>query len=137
MHPGLGDVDYLYTVSNRFPAARVALRRLFREHRLSALAFPTLACPPAAAFGEPPDPEYLCRVDDVHNAGYLRIASVTGFPDISVPAGRPRAGLPVGLSFFGPPYSAPTLIGLAYAFEQHTRARIPPAAVPALPSRQP
>lgn len=137
VHPGLGDVDYLYTVSNRFPAARVALRRLFREQRLSALAFPTLACPPATAFGKPPDPDYLCQVDDVHNAGYLRIASVTGFPDISVPAGMTRAGLPVGLSFFGLPYGEPTLIGLAYAFEQHTRARIPPATAPALPSPHP
>jgi amidase len=131
-HPGLADIDYLYTVSNRFPAAREALRRMFREHRLSALAFPTLACPPAPAFGEQPDPEYLCLVDDLHNAGYLRIASISGFPDISVPAGMTRAGLPIGLSFFGLPYSEPGLIGLAYAFEQHTRARKMPTTVPPL-----
>jgi amidase len=133
-HPGLADTDYLYTVSNRFPAAREALQRVFREHGLSALAFPTLACPPAPAFGEQPDPEYLCQVNDEHNAGYLRIASVSGFPDISVPAGMTRAGLPVGLSFFGLPYSEPTLIGLAYAFEQHSSARKMPATVPPLPS---
>jgi amidase len=133
-HPGLADIDYLYTVSNRFPAARGALQRVFHEHRLAALVFPTLACPPAPAFGEQPDPEYLCQVDDVHNAGYLRIASVSGFPDISVPAGMTRAGLPVGLSFLGLPYSEPTLIGLAYAFEQHTRARKMPTTVPPLPS---
>jgi amidase len=131
-HPGLGDIDYLYTVSNRLPAARAALHRLFREQRLNGLTFPTLVCPPGRAFGERPDSEYLCRVDHAHNAGYLRIASVTGFPDISVPAGMTRAGLPVGLSFLGLPYSEPTLIGLAYAFEQHTKVRRPPARVPAV-----
>jgi amidase len=34
--------------------------------------------------------------------------------------------LPVGLSFFGPAWSEPTLIGLAYAYEQRTKARKPP-----------
>ena len=134
VHPGLGDIDYLYTVSNRLPAARAAVQRLFREQQLDALTFPTLACPPAPAFGERLDSEYRCKVDDRHNAGYLRIASVTGFPDISVPAGMTRAGLPIGLSFFGLPYSEPTLLGLAYAFEQHTRARKPPETVPAVVS---
>jgi amidase len=35
-------------------------------------------------------------------------------------------GLPVNLSFFGAAWSEPTLIRLAYAFEQVTRQRKPP-----------
>ena len=35
-------------------------------------------------------------------------------------------GLPVGLSFFGRAWSEPTLIKLAYAYEQATRHRRPP-----------
>jgi len=35
-------------------------------------------------------------------------------------------GLPLGLSFFGRAYSEPTLLKLAYAFEQAARARIAP-----------
>jgi amidase len=42
-----------------------------------------------------------------------------------VPAGF-VFGLPVGVSFFASAYSEPTLIRLAYAFEQTTKARRPP-----------
>lgn len=43
--------------------------------------------------------------------------AVSGYPAISVPAGR-VSGLPVGLTFMGPAWSEPSLIALAYAFEQ-------------------
>lgn len=49
-----------------------------------------------------------------------------------VPAGWTAAGLPVGITFFGPPYSEPTMIKLAYAYEQATHHRIPPKTTPAL-----
>jgi len=42
-----------------------------------------------------------------------------------VPAGYFR-GLPVGISFFGRAWSEPTLIKLAYAYEQATKHRRPP-----------
>ena len=48
-------------------------------------------------------------------------SAVAGYPAISVPAGQVR-GLPVGLSFLGPAWSEPALIGLAYAFEQASQA---------------
>jgi len=37
------------------------------------------------------------------------------------------SGLPVGISFFGRAWSEPTLIKLAYAYEQATKHRRPPA----------
>ncbi len=52
-------------------------------------------------------------------------AAVAGYPSITVPAGFVH-DLPVGVSFFGRAWSEPTLIRLAYAFEQGTRARRPP-----------
>jgi amidase len=52
-------------------------------------------------------------------------AAVAGYPSITVPMGEVR-DLPVGLSFFGAAWSEPTLIGLAYAFEQRTKARTAP-----------
>jgi Asp-tRNA(Asn)/Glu-tRNA(Gln) amidotransferase A subunit family amidase len=51
---------------------------------------------------------------------------------ISVPAGFTPEGLPVGITFFGKPYSEPTIIKLAYAYEQATLHRIPPKTVPPL-----
>jgi amidase len=50
---------------------------------------------------------------------------VAGYPSITVPAGF-VFGLPVGISFFGRAWSEPTLLKLAYAFEQATKARKPP-----------
>ena len=52
-------------------------------------------------------------------------AAVACYPSISVPAGYVH-GLPVGISFFGRAWSEPTLIALAYAFEQATKVRKPP-----------
>ena len=57
------------------------------------------------------------------------VTSVAGYPHITVPAGYAR-GLPVGISFFGRAWSEPTLIKLAYAYEQATRHRKPPAFPP-------
>ena len=53
------------------------------------------------------------------------VTSVAGYPHITVPAGYEH-GLPVGISFFGRAWSEPTLIKLAYAYEQATKHRKAP-----------
>jgi amidase len=58
-------------------------------------------------------------------------AAVAGYPNITVPAGAVK-GLPVGLSFFGRAWSEPTLLKIAYAFEQTTKARIEPQFLPTI-----
>jgi amidase len=60
------------------------------------------------------------------------LAAVAGYPNITVPAGYVQ-GLPVGISFFGPAFSEPTLIKFAYAFEQATKARRVPKYLPTYP----
>jgi amidase len=49
-------------------------------------------------------------------------------PTIAVPAGFTRDGLPAGISFLGRPYDDGKMIRLAYAYEQATQHRQPPAS---------
>lgn len=86
------------------------------KHRLDAIVAPTspLAWPIDYANG------------DHANGGCTQVPAVAGYPHVTVPAGF-AFGLPVGVSFFAGAYSEPTLLRLAYAFEQATKARKPPA----------
>jgi amidase len=59
-------------------------------------------------------------------------AAQAGYPIVSVPAGY-SFGLPVNVSFIGTAFSEPTLIKLAYAFEQATKVRKAPTYIPTLP----
>jgi Asp-tRNA(Asn)/Glu-tRNA(Gln) amidotransferase A subunit family amidase len=51
---------------------------------------------------------------------------------MTVPSGFTADNLPVGITFFGRPYSEPMLLKLGYAYEQATRHRVPPRTTPAL-----
>ena len=66
------------------------------------------------------------HIDGDHDIGSSSTpAAVAGYPHITVPMGFVY-GLPVGISFFGRPWSEPTLLKFAYAFEQATHHRRPP-----------
>ena len=52
-------------------------------------------------------------------------AAMAGYPSITVPAGFAHS-LPVGIILFGAKWSEPTLISIAYSFEQHAHAWRPP-----------
>jgi amidase len=56
---------------------------------------------------------------------------------MNVPAGFTAGShLPVGITFYGRPYTEPEIIKLAYSFEQATHHRIPPTTTPALPPQK-
>jgi amidase len=86
--------------------------RAMDEHKLDALVAPTAG------------PSWLTDhvTGDHDTGGSSSLAAVAGYPNINVPAGF-VFGMPVGVSFFGRAWSEPTLIKIAYAFEQATRAR--------------
>jgi amidase len=74
-----------------------------------------------------------CLIDwvngDQDTGGCSTPAAVAGYPHVTVPAGY-VFGLPVGISFFGSAWSEPTLIKLAYAYEQATLHRKAPKFLP-------
>jgi amidase len=72
-------------------------------------------------------------IDGDHSSGgSSNAAAVAGYPNINVTAGY-LYGLPVGISFFGRAWSEPTLLKIAYAFEQLTKARQKPMFLPTIP----
>jgi amidase len=90
---------------------------VMNQHRLDAIVAPTAG------------PAWLTdhiqgdRLDGGASAGP---AAIAGYPDITVPMGQ-LSGLPIGISFFGRAWSEPTLLKIAYAYEQATTRRRPPA----------
>ena len=91
----------------------------FEEHEVDCFVAPTISLP--------------CVTDPVNGDHWLGSstspAAISGYPSITVPAGY-VFGLPVGMSFFGAAWSEPTLIRLAYAFEQASKFRQPPRFLP-------
>jgi len=55
---------------------------------------------------------------------YTVTGSLAGLPGISVPCGRIRGTLPVGLQIFGPAFGEARVLQLAHAFEQAGAARL-------------
>jgi amidase len=112
----LTEKAYLDAVAkNRQLARTEGLDAVMDKHQLDALVAPS---------GGPAWLTDLINGD--HSAGgSSNAAAVAGYPNINVTAGS-ISGLPVGISFFGRAWSEPTLIKLAYSFEQATKARQAP-----------
>ncbi|MGB2404528.1 MAG: amidase [Flavobacteriaceae bacterium] len=89
--------------------------RVMEKHQLDAIVAPT---------GSPAWSTDWLNGDNFH-IGSSSPAAWAGYPNISIPMGAIH-GLPVGISFFGSAWSEPTLIEIAYGFEQNTKARFSP-----------
>jgi amidase len=63
-------------------------------------------------------------------------AAVAGYPNITVPAGFSFGELPVGVNFIGRRWAEPTLLKLAYGYEQGTHHRHAPRFLPTLGVRE-
>jgi amidase len=111
------------------PDVQAKLLEVLDGDDLDALVFPTMPCP-ASPRHNAEDPRYVCDIDDPYRPCYM--ASTSGFPEITVPAGFTTHVLPVGLSFFGRPFDEELLVGLAYDFERSTAARRAPVHTPPL-----
>lgn len=121
--------ERMRSLNELLPAARETLLSVLDANDVDALVFATLPCP-ASPRHDAEDPAYVCEIDDPYRPCYL--ASATGFPEITVPAGFASDGLPVGLSLLGRPFSENRLIALALDFEQATNALRAPKSTPQL-----
>ena len=119
----LTDSTYLDARSRCRQWARVeGLEAALTAHRLDALVAPTGGLPWLV------DPIN----GDAVSGGCSPLAAVAGTPHLTVPAGYFR-GLPVGLSFLGPAWSEPALLGFGHAFELATRERRDPSFLSTAP----
>jgi amidase len=71
---------------------------------------------------EADDLDVLAGIDTLQSLIY----PFAGFPAIAVPAGLYPGGAPFSVTFIGRPRSDAELIGMAYAYEQASRLRVPP-----------
>jgi Asp-tRNA(Asn)/Glu-tRNA(Gln) amidotransferase A subunit family amidase len=101
---------------------RGAVAKTMEANRLDAFVYPTWSNPP----------RLIGDLNTPHGDNSQVFSPTTGWPSINVPMGYTRGTLPAGMTFFGRAWSEPALIKLAYAYEQATRHRHPPASAPPL-----
>ncbi|MEX5341244.1 amidase [Pseudomonas sp. I2] len=104
---------YISILSNRIPGLRRDLENLMQASGIDGLMFATINCPASVVHGQKDD-SFECQSDDTYAAAY--IASATGFPEITVPAGTITGGVSVGVSFLGRHGDDAKLVGYGYSF---------------------
>lgn len=93
---------------------------------VDALVYPSWLAPPA----------HIDRADEEYRGDNSQlVAPATGMPAITVPMGFTYVDLPAGLQILARPYDEGLLFRLAYAYEQGTAHRRPPAGFPRLDPR--
>ena len=118
----LTEQKYLDALASNLKMSRTdGIDATMDKYQLDAIVAPT---------GSPAWPTDLINGDHFTGASSTP-AAVAGYPNINVPAGFAHS-LPVGISFFGRAYSEPTLIKLAYSYEQSTKHRRVPRFIPTL-----
>ena len=119
----LSSPDYLSALDENHRLSRQeGIDAVMDTYKLDALVMPTTS-----------PPWRIDLVNGDHEMGSSsQPAALAGYPAISVPAGY-VFDLPVGITFMGRAFSEPTLIKLAYAFEQATKVRHSPRYLPTTP----
>ena len=105
----------------------INIAKVMADNRLDAIVHKTVEVPPVE-IAEAINPPYKAGSDYVATLNTFLVFAAS----MTVPSGYSEGGLPTGITFFGPAYSEPTLLTLAYAYEQATHHRAPPKTTPPL-----
>jgi amidase len=116
-----GTQEYLAHIVKR-NVLREAILQAMADSRVEALAYPTIR-------------RKANLIGEMQMGTNCHLSANSGLPAIVVPGGFTADGLPVGVELLGRAWSEPQLIKFAYAYEQATRHRRPPASTPALDRR--
>ena len=98
------------------------LLKVMADHKLDAIVHKAVEHQPTL-IKDGVNPPYVDQKGAPHINTFLIFV-----PSVVVPAGFTRDNLPAGLTFLGRPYDDGNMIKLAYAYEQATRHRRPPAS---------
>ena len=118
------DTGYLQVLRVQQETRQLVLA-LMADHKLDAFMYATFDHQPGVIADD-----VMTRpvVDDFAGIGNnRRLSPVIGFPAVAVPAGFTTDGIPVGIEFMARPFTEPTLLKIAFSYEQGTRHRKPPA----------
>lgn len=114
--------DYVHALRHRHAMTRDWLKLM---STCEVVATPTTAITaPAIPEAALPDGESNLPVVDALMR-FIRVANLTGFPALSVPAGFDRQGLPVGVHLMGRPYEEALLLRLGRVIERDVEVRTP------------
>ncbi len=130
------DQPYLSAVTEGRKIVRENLEFFLAKDKLDAFIWPTSSRPAALSREDsaPTPTPAPGTPTTISLDGASRLANLSGWPDLIVPAGfTSDPKLPVTISFVGPAFSEGRLLALGYAFEQALPVRALPAKTPALP----
>ncbi|WP_204524671.1 amidase family protein [Litchfieldia alkalitelluris] len=113
--PPEDDPDFYKSEVNR-EVYRLSILKAMADQEVDVFIFPTWNYPPRK-IGDWESP---------HGNNSYQMSPPTGFPALTVPMGFTYGNLPAGLQMLGRPFSEPTLIKYAYAYEQATKHRRAP-----------
>lgn len=108
------DPEYLEIVTNRPKITTENLMEVYNNQDVDALVYPTSAFLPQ-------------KIGEAQNGGSnTKLSPFSGYPAMSIPIGFSDEGLPIGLELLGTAFSEPTLIKLAYSYQEGTTHRQAP-----------
>jgi len=105
---------------------RISIAKIMADNKLDAIVYKSVEYQPPLINDElGPNFRAPGRVPTLNT--FMGFASV-----ITVPGGFTTDNLPVGITLLGKAYDEPTLLKLAYSYEQATHHRVPPKTTPPL-----